>query len=229
MVAMFQFAVPVFSRRLILAAAWVAAALSAGVGGATWYFTRCDMADHLSQAKSFLPNPQEQYLFACGRVWHSLDGGHAWAQVPAQGLPSGLRDAEIGVDRKPGLLYLGAITNPRLVPNFECLTCAWVKVRPAIYVSHDGGLRWTLAHAFRPAAAGDSRFIAVNADPDYDSAAWVILKRGDEVAYYGTNTAGRAWQKTCVEVNPSIPRCDPPDDLLRFRHEKSHRNRGEGP
>ncbi len=226
---MFQLASPVDARKLTLVMMVGAALLCASVGGAAWRLTRCDRADYLDRAKPFLPNPREQYLFACGRVWRSVDGGQTWARVLAQGLPFGLRDAQIGVDRKPGLLYLGALTRPRLSPNFNCLQCAWVKVRPTIYISYDGGARWRLGHTFQPGSVGNTRFVAVHADPDYESAAWVILQHGDEVAYYGTNTAGHLWQKTCVEDNLASPRCDPPDDLLRFRHDKLHGKSGEDP
>ena len=218
---MFQLASSLDIRKFISAGVIGAATICLALGSWAWSLAQCDMRDYLDRAATSPANPREMYLFACGHVWRSMDRGRAWAQVPARGLPIGLRDAHIAADRRPGLLYLGVVANRRLAPNLKCLSCAWVRVEPALYISHDGGVQWRLAYRFKPSAMGNTWFLAVNADPDYVSAAWVILKRGDEVAYYATNTAGRLWQKTCVEENPAIPRCDPPDELLSARHERS--------
>jgi photosystem II stability/assembly factor-like uncharacterized protein len=223
---MFQLASPIYARKLGLALALAALLACAGAGGAAWYFTRCHRDDYLSQVKVFLPNPQEQYLFACGRIWRTINGGRSWTRPPMRGLPFGVRTAQIAVDRKPGLLYLGVVAHTRL--SFNCLQCTWIRVQPAIYVSHNGGMDWQLAREFNFGPGGQTLFMAVHADPDYENAAWAILKRGDDVAYYATNNGGRTWQKTCSEDDFPNLRCDPPDELLRFQHDRSQRGK-DGP
>ncbi len=224
---MFQLAVPVFTRRIILVAGLMVAALGTGMAGVGWYLTRCDMHTYLDQAKASWLDAREKYLFACGSVWHSTDEGRRWARVHAQGLPFGLREGQVGVDRTPGLLYLGVLTFPGF--SLDCLKCAWTRVGPVIYISLDGGRHWQLAHRFPEGPLRSTRFLAVHADPDYESAAWVILQRGDKATYYGTNTAGKLWQQTCVEEDLNYLHCDPPDELLRFRYDKTHPGHGETP
>ena len=224
---MFQLAIPASARRIILTAGLLMAALSTGAAGVGWYLTRCDMHTYLDRAKASWLDAREKYHFACGSIWHSTDGGQRWARVRATGLPFGLREGQIGVDRKPGLLYLGVLTFPGF--SLDCPKCAWTRVRPVIYISLDSGQHWQPAYGFKDGPLGSTRFLAVHADPDYESAAWIILQRGDEATYYGTNTAGKLWQQTCVEADRNNPHCDPPDELLRFRYDKAHPSHQETP
>ena len=61
-----------------------------------------------------------------------------------------------------------------------------------------------------------ARIRAIYADPDYSDAAWVILATGERSVYYATNTGGREWRQTCVEIPPNY--CDPPDLFLEWNH-----------
>jgi photosystem II stability/assembly factor-like uncharacterized protein len=189
-------------------------------GGAAWGFMRCDWRDYPNQARASWVHPQEHYLFACGRVWHSTDNGRTWKQIIPRGLPLGLRDGQIAADRQPGLLYLGVV---RAAPfSWTCPLCGLTRAQPLMYISHDGGATWALAYQFQQGPAGSTRFLGVNADPDYSEAGWVVLQRGDEQAYYGTNTGGSHWQKTCVEETIASLHCDPPEDLLEAKHTRPH-------
>ena len=210
-------------RRLILAGALGLLLICAGAGGAAWSVLSCDRFDYLDRAKTSYLNLREQYLFACGRVWHSVDAGTSWVRVPARGLPLFARDGHIAVDRTPGRLYLGLLVGSR--SSLTCLLCTWTEVHPAIYVSSDGGGHWALAHQFHRGPAGATTFRALHADPNYAEAAWAIIKIGDETAYYGTNTGGESWRKTCVEEYSGL--CDPPDELLEFRHLNRQIDEGE--
>ena len=97
-----------------------------------------------------------------------------------------------------------------------------------IYISLDGGRHWRPAHRFAEGPLGSTRFLAVHANPDYESAAWVILQHDNLAVYYGTNIAGRLWQQTCVD-DLNNEHCDPPDELLRFRYETAHPGHGDTP
>jgi photosystem II stability/assembly factor-like uncharacterized protein len=195
-------------RLVALASLGLAVCLLAG--GGAWALLRCDRGAFAERSTASWLNLRERYLFACGQIWHSFDDGASWAQVPSQGLPSLARNGLIAVDRTPGRLYLGLLLAGR--STLRCLFCAWSEVTPAIFLSQDGGQHWDLAYRFTSGPVGDSLFRAVHADPNYSGSAWVVLTRGSETAYYATNTAGRAWIKTCVETYTG--ECDPPDQFL---------------
>ncbi len=188
----------------------LALALCGLAGGTAWLATRCDRAAYMAQAAPSWLNTQEKYLYACGQVWHSFDNGQTWTTITSQGLPLFTRDGHIAVDREPGRLYLGLILGGQ--SSLRCLLCAWTQVTPALFLSQDGGQHWTVAVRFPAGPTTDSYFRAVYADPDYAGSAWAILTRGDETAYYATNTSGAAWRKTCIETFSH--QCDPPDAFL---------------
>jgi hypothetical protein len=197
-------------RKGLLALLSVGLALCLLAGTGAWIVLRCDRATFRERSTASWLNLRERYLFACGQVWHSFDDGANWTRVPNQGLPSLAREGRIAVDRAPGRLYLGLLLAGR--STLRCLFCAWSEVTPAIFLSEDGGQHWTIAHRFDAGPVGNSAFVAVHADPDYEDSAWVILTRGSETAYYATNTGGRVWVKTCTETYSG--RCDPPDNFL---------------
>jgi hypothetical protein len=90
-------------------------------------------------------------------------------------------------------------------------------VRPVIFVSQDSGAHWTAAQRFPPGPRATTHFRALYSDPDYAQAAWAVVSLDQQVAYWATNTGGRAWQRTCVEFFGG--ECDPPDEFLRERQE----------
>ena len=218
--SVFQTVLPAFPRRLLLTWALGLVLLCAGLGGGAWYAVRCDMHDYLGQAKASETHPRERYFFACGAVWRSLDGGQTWQRLPVNRPLSSVREAHLAVDRKPGVLYLAAMLS--LPTSWACPLCAWTRVQPTLYVSTDGGDHWSPVYQFKPGLARSTRFVALHADPDYGEAAWVIIQQGDYVAYYGTNTAGQVWQRTCVEESTDSVDCDPPETLLDYRFKRNH-------
>ncbi|MCC7359613.1 MAG: hypothetical protein IT317_09060 [Anaerolineales bacterium] len=197
-------------RRLLPVLVTALLAVCGLAGGGVWLVTRCDRAAYTQRAAWSWLNEQEKYLFACGQVWHTFNNGRTWAAITARGLPLLVRDGYIAVDREPGRLYLGLVLGGHSRPT--CLLCAWTQATPALYLSTDGGQHWIVAQRFTPGPAGSSYFRAVYADPDYAGSAWAILVRGDETAYYATNTRGNVWRKTCIETYSG--QCDPPDAFL---------------
>jgi hypothetical protein len=197
-------------RKLLTALVSIVLVTGVAVGGLAWRLLRCDRADYTGRFAPSWLNQREQYLFACGEVWHSFDAGASWTRIPSQGLPLLARDGHIAADRTPGRLYLGLMLAGR--PSLKCPLCALTKAIPALFKSDDGGLSWRQVHEFTAGPSSRSYFQAVHADPDYAGSAWAILVRGDETAYYATNTAGQVWRKTCIELFSG--RCDPPDAFL---------------
>lgn len=124
---MLAFALP---RRFLLLGLTAATALCTISISLALYLTRCDMRDYLPQAAVAPFNRNEHYLYACGQVWHSADGGHLWERVTPRGLPLTARDGHITPDRQPGVLYLGLLIHSP--SSIYCWQCAWTKLRPAI-------------------------------------------------------------------------------------------------
>jgi hypothetical protein len=184
--------------------------LALTASGLAYAVLHCVRADYLDRAAPSWLNDHEQYLFACGDVWHSFDRGATWTRIPDFGLPLLARNGHIAVDRTPGRLYLGLVLPGR--SRLDCLLCAWTRAIPVLYLSEDGGQHWRQVHEFTAGPSSESFFRAVYSDPDYAGSAWAILVRGDEVSYYATNTQGRVWRKTCTETYPG--ECDPPDAFL---------------
>jgi photosystem II stability/assembly factor-like uncharacterized protein len=201
-------------HRLVLASLAGLLLVGAATGGLVWAATRCDRGAYLGRASVSWVNNQEEYLFACGQVWHSLNAGQTWTPIHSGGLPWLLRDGRIAEDRTVGRLYL-AVT--LAVPtSFQCLLCPFTEVQPAIYLSEDGGHHWRLTGLFPGGPTGFTDFRSISADPDYGDAGWVVVARGEQVAYYATNTGGQQWRLTCEERLGYF--CDPPSDFLAARH-----------
>jgi hypothetical protein len=213
---MFQTASPVFVRKFLLALALGATLMVAGAGAAVWAFTQCNMLDYLDRAALVPSRPQERYLFACGYLWRSMDGGRRWVRQSVRGLPVGVRDGHIAVDRRPGTLYLGILINSQ--SSRYCWNCAWTKLRPAIYVSQDGGRHWTYTYKFRRGPAEDGGFLLLMADPDHEGWVWAVIKNADEITFYGSGTSGQFWKDYCREYYfPGSSGCRLPENVQQFR------------
>ena len=143
-------------RRLLLASLAGLLLVCAAGGGAVWYSQRCDRSTDLNRASVSWLNKQEEYLFACGQVWHSLDAGATWKQIPAGGLPLLLRDGRIAEDRTVGRLYLAVIL--AMPSSLQCLLCPFTEVQPVMYRSADGGEHWQVANRFQAGIAGITSF-----------------------------------------------------------------------
>ncbi|MCS6911409.1 MAG: glycoside hydrolase, partial [Anaerolineales bacterium] len=156
---MFRLAVPVRWRAVMAVTAFGLACLALGVGGAVWYALRCNVLDYIERAAASPSNPRQQYLFACGYLYESVDGGQTWLRRESTGLPFGAREGWVAVDRQPGVLYLGTtiFTNS----SAYCWNCAWTYLRPAIFVSTDGGKTWQFAYRFRRGPANQSSFLGL--------------------------------------------------------------------
>jgi hypothetical protein len=215
----FQTASPSFARRLLLAGLLSLLTLCAGAGGAVGYAARCDIRDYLDRAAAWPLDPDERYLFACRYVWRSSDGGRVWTRLAAHGLPLGVRDGHIAVDRRPGYLYLGLLINSQ--SSVHCLQCAWTYLRPAIYVSSDGGQNWSFVYKFKRSPAGQGGFLALFVDPDHEGRAWAVIKNGDALTYYGTGTAGQFWKPSCLEYSfVGSGGCKLPANVLQFQQDQ---------
>jgi hypothetical protein len=205
---MFQIAVSLPFRKMLLAGAASLTLIVGGAGGAVWhFFLRCDARDYFDRAAVSSANPSEQYLFACGYVWRSLDGGRVWWRMDPSGLPWGTRHGRIAVDLEPSTLYLGI--QIATASSLQCWNCAWAYLRPAIYVSTDGGRSWTFAYKFRRGPAESNDFLKLAAQPDRQGAVWAVIKNSDEISYWGSATLGRSWKRACVEYYfPSGANCE---------------------
>ena len=207
---------PTTRRRIVLASLAGLLFVCAATGGTAWYASRCDRASYLKRASVSWINTNEEYLFACGQVWHSLDAGQTWAQIPVGGLPLLLRDGRIAMDRTPGRLYLAVLL---AVPsNLQCLLCPFTRVQPVMFLSENGGRDWRVAQRLPEELAGSTSFRTLSADPDYADAAWAVQVTGEQVVYWATNDGGHRWRRTCEERLGFF--CDPPSEFMAARHGK---------
>lgn len=194
---MLQVAVPIRLRTFLIIGALGLGLIAIAVGGLAWYFLRCDVQDYFQRAATSPNNLQEKYLFACGYVWRSTDGGEVWSRLQSTGLPFGTRHGYIAIDLQPRTLYLGVTIFTS--SSVYCWNCAWAFLRPAIYVSSDGGQTWTYTYRFRRGPAGNNDFIGLFGDPEREGRVWAVIKNTDEITYYGSGTGGRFWKDTCSE------------------------------
>ncbi len=210
---MFQSAAPQFTRRLALISLVSLVVVCAGAGGTVAYFNRCSLLDYLGRAAVSPLNPNHQYVFACGYVWYSVDGGRLWNRINQHGLPVGTRDGFIAFDREPNTLYLGVLILSR--SSIHCLQCAFTNLRPAIYLSADAGQTWTFAYKFRRGPAENGGFIALYGNPQQAAQVWAVIHNGDEITYYASATGGRFWKESCTEYYfLSSGGCAVPADVL---------------
>jgi len=203
-------------RRVVLASLAGLLFVCAAAGGTGWYALRCNRADYQNRASVSWVNPSEEYLYACGSVWHSLDAGNAWAQIPSVGLPFWLRDGRIAIDLTPGRLYLATLL---AVPSsLDCPLCPLTRVQPVMYLSENGGRVWREAQRFPESQTGITSFRSLSADPDYPNSGWAILVTGVRVVYWATNNGGHSWRLTCEERLGFM--CDAPSDFMAAHRAK---------
>jgi hypothetical protein len=212
---MFHFTNQRTGRRLLLSLALAAALVCGGLGGAVWYATRCNVFDYMDRASTSPRDHSQRFLFACGYVWHSADGGLAWRRVDPHGLPLGARDGYIAVHGDPGRLYLGILINSS--SSIYCWDCAWKNLRPAIYTSLDGGNSWTFSYKFKRGPADEGGFMGVFIDPARDNFVYAVIKNADEVTFYASGTSGRFWKEMCTEYYAVGRTCHLPENVDQFR------------
>lgn len=209
---MFQSASPQLTRRLVLMSVSSLLMMCAAAGGTVAYLNRCSLLDYLNRAAVSPHNPQHQYVFACGYVWYSVNGGQLWNRINQRGLPVGTRDGFIAFDQKPNTLYLGVLILSR--SSIYCLQCAFTNLRPAIYTSADAGQTWAFAYKFRRGPSDNGGFLALRGDPTQAGRVWAVIYNGDEISYYASATSGLFWKKSCTEYYfVSSGGCALPDDV----------------
>ncbi len=154
-------------------------------GGATWR----RMSQGLRPAPGFSPptffvrdlvvhprSPRTIYAAVSGDVYRSRDGGEHWT-VAQEGLP-GNRTVAIAIDAgKPGTVYAGT-WSPRGRSWSNC-----------VYVSVDGGRRWSRAEKCLPGRGTD--LTALVADPVAGS----MLYAGVSTGVYRSADGGRGWRR----------------------------------
>lgn len=199
-------------RRVVLGLGLGGLIVCAAAGGLAWHWSRCNFLDDANRASASPRDRRERYLFACGRVWRSLDGGQEWEQLETLGLPFGMQEGYIAVDLKPGFLYLGVIL--AAPGSIQCWDCAWSQRIPAVYVSIDGGHTWSLAHQFKPGPVEDVSFVGVFVDPRQDVNAWTVLLYDEDILYYNSQD-GRNWTLICDDrqLDMMASRCELPDQI----------------
>lgn len=214
---MFHFAHRSLGRKfsLTLLAGTLLACLSTSAGVA--YALQCNVIDYMNRRAANPANKSEQYLFACGYVWHSTDQGAVWNRVDPTGLPFGVRDGYIASNGQPGHLYLGILTLTR--SSLNCWNCAWRNQRPAIYTSVDGGHTWILSYKFKAGPAGDGGFVGVYAHPTKDKFLYAVIKNSDEVTFYASGTSGQFWKPICLEYYDVGRVCHLPEAVMDFENE----------
>lgn len=214
---MFNFADPHLGRKLLLGSLATTLLVCFSASGVVAYALRCNVLDYLDRASQSPHNSYDRYLFACGYIWHSLDGGQRWDRIDQHGLPFGSRDGYIAVDRQRGRLYLGILI--KTSSSLQCLDCAWKSLRPAIYVSTDGGNSWIFTYKFKRGPAGNSDFVGLYIDPHKDNYAYAIIKNVDEITFYASGTSGQFWKATCQEYYDIGRTCHLPESVMQFHSE----------
>jgi hypothetical protein len=212
---MLHFANHTLGRRLILVITGLAALLCAGLGGGVAYATRCSVFDYIDRASTSPRDHDQRYLFACGYVWHSADGGLVWRRVDPRGLPLGTRDGYIAVHADPGRLYLGTLITSS--SSMYCWDCAWKNLRPAVYTSLDGGRSWAFSYKFKRGPAGEGGFVGLFIDPAKDNFVYAVIKNADEVTFYASGTSGQFWKEMCTEYYAVGRSCKLPQTVDQFR------------
>ena len=212
---MTHFANPRLGRRFLLTALGVTLGVCLGAGGAAGSLLRCNVLDYTDRASLNPLNPYDRYLFACSYVWHSLDGGRRWDRVDPHGLPFGARDGYVAVDRQRGRLYLGLLVHTHSSP--QCWDCAWKRLRPAIFVSADGGTTWQLSYQFKQGPADNNSFVGLYANPDKAGYVYAVVKNVDEVTFYASGTRGQFWKPICLEFYDVGRTCHLPESVAQFQ------------
>lgn len=211
---MFRLAVPLRWRLLLALAALGLMCGALTAGGVAWYALRCNVLDYVSRAAASPSNPRQHYLFACGYLYESADAGQTWLRQESTGLPFGARDGWVAADQQPGTLYLG--TRILTSSSTYCWNCAWTYLRPAIYVSTDGGHTWSYAYRFKRGPADQNGFLGLYANPDQAGFVWAIVKNGDEISHYATATNGYNWKRMCYEYYYVGSGCTLPPRIRRL-------------
>jgi len=219
---MFHFADPHLGRKLILGSLAATLFICLSASGVVAYALRCNALDYLDRVSLNPLNVQDRYLFACGYVWHSLNSGQRWDRIDQQGLPLGVRDGYIAVDRQRGRLYLGILVNAR--NSLQCFDCAWKSQHPSIYISNDGGNTWAFSYKFKRGPSATSGFVGVYADPLKNNYVYTIIKNVDEITFYASGTNGLFGKATCHEYYDIGRLCHLPDSVMQFHSQLTNPN-----
>ncbi|HKZ69885.1 MAG TPA: hypothetical protein VI547_15975 [Anaerolineales bacterium] len=215
-----QFADRKLGRRILISAASAVALICFGLSVGVWRFTNCNVLDYIGRASSSPRDLNDRYLFACGYVWHSLDGGKVWNRVDPGGLPFGTRDGFIAVGHRSGQLFLGALITSQ--SSIHCWDCAWKNLRPAIYTSLDGGHTWAFTYKFKRGPAGNGGFIGLYVDPIDDNNVYAVIKNADEITFYNSGTSAQFWKPACSEFYDIGRICHLPDAVMQVQNELIH-------
>jgi hypothetical protein len=215
-----QFADRRFGRRIVAGVIGLVILICIGLGAGAAYLTRCNVFDFMDRASASPRDPFERYLFACGYVWHSTDGGQVWNRVDPGGLPFGVRDGFVAVGHRPGQLYLGLLITTQ--SSVHCWDCAWKNLRPAIYVSNDGGRNWVFTYKFKRGPAGNGGFVGLYVDPADDNNLYAVIKNADEITFYNSGTSGQFWKPACSEYYDIGRVCHLPDAVMQFQNDLIH-------
>ena len=217
---MFHFADQRLGRRLSLTllAGFLFTCLC--LGGSVAYALHCNVTDYLNRASASPHNPDDRYLFACGYVWHSTDGGSRWNRIDPRGLPLGVRDGYIAVAQQRDRLYLGILINTS--SSLQCWDCAWKFLRPAIYTSIDGGRTWAFTYKFKRGPAANGGFLGLYVDAGQDNFVYTVIKNSDAITFYASGTSGQFWKPICLEYYDPGRTCSLPDSVIQFQAESSN-------
>lgn len=121
-------------------------------------------------------------IYAPGTVYlyRTDDGGESWTQVPLQ-LPEGTENFELGIDQDQ-MKFVSA------TDGFLALRMSGDSTQTAVYITNDGGDKWTLTPTLIPGAGAS----------DFLSAQEAVIFNGEQ--FYVTRDAARTW----TTVTPDI-------------------------